>query len=198
MYIVDITRENEFTTSDLLLTSNSTNAKIKTLKYISEYVLANYNIAVDIALLDYNLNMNCFSLKEFLKENYSISINGDLLIQSFYVDKDHCLFVKHFDKTKNSMPQIFAFNKNQQKHAQSTLAFLVNDSLLSKYENNLSLYEKKKYDVINPKLINYNSKEFNSEIISLYKEGKFMEELLDSDISFHNLRHSMSSFITKI
>lgn len=187
MYVIDITRDDDFTTNDMLVGKDSIDAKSKTMNYIMDYALANCNLYIGRDLLDQNLDMNSFSLKEFIKSNYLQDIEKDLLIQNIITDKEHCLFVKHFDSNIDIMPNVYIFDKGQEKLAKSTLAYLVNESLLNKYEDNLELYEEQKYDIKNPRLLNYNSKDINSEVISLYKGGLFLEELLNNSFSLNQM-----------
>lgn len=190
MYVVDITRCNDFIASDMLVGKDSMDAKSKTIKYIMDYVLVNYNIYLDKDVLDQSLNMDTFSLRQFMHNYYQKEIKEDLLIQSFLIDKNHCLFVKHFDRNIDDRPNIYIFNRFQEKKAKSTLAYLMNESLIKKYENNLEIYKEKKFDVVDPKILSHNSKDINIEIISLYRGGLFLEELLDNYISLQQLKFS--------
>jgi len=185
MYVVDITRDDD---NDMLVGNNSMDAKSKTINYIKDYVLAKYNLYLDKNIIDVNLDMQNFSLKEFLKNNYDLSINKDLLIQSIITDKDNCLFVKYQDNSK-IFPSVYTFNKNEEHLAKSTLSYLVNDSLIKKYEDNLEMYDKQKLDVLNPSLLNYKSKDINCEIISLYNGGLFLEELLNNATSYYDIKN---------
>lgn len=185
MYVVDITRDDD---NDMLVGNNSMDAKSKTINYIKDYVLAKYNLYLDKNIIDVNLDMQNFSLKEFLKNNYDLSINKDLLIQSIITDKDNCLFVKYQDNSK-TFPSVYTFNKNEEHLAKSTLSYLVNDSLIKKYEDNLEMYDKQKLDVLNPSLLNYKSKDINCEIISLYNGGLFLEELLNNATSYYDIKN---------
>lgn len=189
MYIIDITRGDEWDYNDMMVGRDSMDAKSKTINYIMDYVLANCNICLDKDILDQNLNMKEFSLREFLKNNYSINIKQDLLIQSIPTDKNHCLFVKHFDRNIDSMPSIYVFNKNEEKQARSTLAYLVNDSLIKKYEDNLEQYDKNKLDINKNNVLSHSSKDINCEIVSLYNGGLFLEELLNNATTLYELKH---------
>lgn len=189
MYIIDITRGDERDYNDMMVGRDSMDAKSKTINYIMDYVLANCNICLDKDILDQNLNMKEFSLREFLKNNYSINIKQDLLIQSIPTDKNHCLFVKHFDRNIDSMPSIYVFNKNEEKQARSTLVYLVNDSLIKKYEDNLEQYDKNKLDINKNNVLSHSSKDINCEIVSLYNGGLFLEELLNNATTLYELKH---------
>ena len=95
MIVVDITRlDKNNKENDLLIGNISIDTKNKVINYIYDYSLANLNIDVDKELLDYKLNMESFSLKDFLLENYNITTDKDLIIHSAKTDKDHCLFLK--------------------------------------------------------------------------------------------------------
>ena len=89
MYVVDITRDDDLE-NDMLIGNDSMSAKSKTINYIMDYVFANYNISLNKDVLDQNLNIDRFSLKQFLNENYKINIKNDLKIQAVPTDKDNC------------------------------------------------------------------------------------------------------------
>ena len=145
MYVVDSTRCGNIDENDMLFGNNSMDAKTKVIDYIINYALANCNINIDKNILDQNLDMNSFSLKEFMKSNYKIIIDKDLLIQSLYTNKDRCLFIKFFNKNKDAMPSIYALEKNEEQKASVLLSFLVNDALIDKYQDNIAEYEKLLY-----------------------------------------------------
>lgn len=187
MFVIDITRCNDQNTNDMLVGKDSMEAKSKTINYIIDYAFANYSIYIDKDLLDQELNIKEFSLKKFLENNYSKTINDDLLIQSILTDKDNCFFVKHFDQNVDSMPNVYIFNKKEIKNANSTFVYLVNDSLIKKYSDDLEYYEEIKLDSKN-KIFNYSSKDINCETISLYNGGLFLEELLNNSTSLNQLR----------
>lgn len=190
MYVVDITRD--LNNTDMLVGNDSMDAKTKTINYVLDYVLANYNLSIDRNVLDQNLDMNRFSLNEFLKDNYSMMIDKDLLIQSIPVDKKHCLFLKYND-TKTDFPILYSFHKREMKYAQSVLRFLVNDALIDKYQDNLSEYEMLRIkdnelviDSTYPKL------GIDCKIVSLYNGGLFLEELLNNSCSLNQLQKENS------
>lgn len=189
MFVIDITR-NRFD-NDILCGKNSMDAKNKTLNYVIDYALANYNIDIKKNILDEYLDIKEFSLKKFLEDNYSISIDEDMTIQSMAVNKDYCLFVKYIDENLDT-PQLYSFNKNDINIATTILTFLVNDSLIKKYENNLSEYERTKldYNQINKGHINLDAN-IKSEMISLYDyKGMFLEELLSNACSLNQLKEN--------
>lgn len=190
MYVIDITRDNTFT--DMLCGNNSMDAKNKTLDYVIDYALANYDILIKKKLLDQYLNLDSFSLNKFLNENYSISVEKDLIIQSIITDKDNCLFVKYIDE-KTDVPTLCAFNKNDKDVAHTILTFLVNDGLIDKYKDDLSEYEKRKlsYNQKNMGYTNFNAN-IKSEIISLYDyNGIFLEELLNNACSLNQVKSNL-------
>lgn len=189
MYVIDITRGDSWDSNDMMVGRDSMDAKSKTINYIMEYVLANCNISLDKDVLDQNLNMKSFSLREFMKNNYFMDVNQDLLIQSIPTDKEHCLFVKHFDRNVDTTPNLYIFNKKEEKKAKSTLSYLMNESLIKKYEDNLNLYEQKKFDVKHPNVLSHSSKDINCEIISLYNGGLFLEELLNNASTLYDVKH---------
>ena len=189
MYVIDITRD--YSSTDMLCGHNSMDAKNKTLNYIIDYALANHNISIDKDLLDQYLNIDSFSLNNFLNENYSTSIDNDLIIQSMVVDKDNCLFVKYMDE-KTDVPLLYAFNKKDINVAHNVLTFLVNDGLIQKYKDNLSEYDRMKldYNQKNYGVTNYNAN-IKSEIISLYNyKGLFLEELLNNACSLNQINNN--------
>lgn len=187
MFVVDITRDNA--TTDMLCGNDSMDAKNKTLNYIINYAFANHNILIDKKLLDLYLNIDSFSLNNFLKENYSTSIDNDLLVQSIVTDKDNCIFVKYMDDNTN-MPLLYSFNKNNIDTACNYLVFLANDGLINKYQDDLSEYEKRKLDYNNKNMgiTNYDAN-IKGEVISLYNnKGLFLEELLTNAWSLNELK----------
>lgn len=190
MYVVDITRD--YNNTDMLCGNDSMDAKTKTINYVMDYVLANYNISLDRDVLDQNLNMNEFSLNKFLSENYSMMVDNDLLIQSIPVDKKHCLFLKYMDD-KSDFPTLYSFHKKDMKNAQSVLRFLVNDALIDKYQDNLSEYERLKIKDDRTILDStYPKSGINCKIVSLYNGGLFLEELLNNSCSLNQLQKDNS------
>lgn len=190
MYVIDITRDNTFT--DMLCGNNSMDAKNKTLDYVIDYALANYDILIKKELLDQYLNHDSFSLNKFLNENYSMSVEKDLIIQSVITDKDNCLFVKYIDE-KSDVPTLYAFNKKDKDVAHTILTFLVNDGLIDKYKDDLSEYDKRKlsYNQRNMGYTNFNAN-IKSEIISLYDyNGMFLEELLNNACSLNQVKSNL-------
>lgn len=189
MYIVDITRGKKFSKNDMLLGKDSMDAKRKCLNYIIDYAFANLNLYIDRELLDNNFHNDTFSLKNFLSNCYKTYVDDDVLLRMIPNDKEHCLFVKSYNNKKENEPTLFAFTKDQEKNARGLLSFLVNDYLIDMYKNNLEEYENNK---ISESAIGYSSPIMNCEIISLYKKGKFMEELLETDYSLeqiHQMEH---------
>lgn len=136
MYVVDITRtdKNSFET-DMLVGKFSMDAKLKTINYICDYALVNYNINIEKEDLDYYLNLDFFSLKQFLINHSGIEINNDLIIQSLKTDKDNCLFVKKYSLLDDDFPIIYVFNNNDIKKANQVKKFLINDFLISEQSN---------------------------------------------------------------
>jgi len=188
MYVIDITRD--YGSTDMLCGHNSMDAKNKTLNYIINYALANHNISIDKDLLDQNLDINCFSLNNFLNENYLMNIDRDLIIQSIITDKDNCLFVKYMDD-KTDIPLIYTFNKKEMNVAHNILTFLVNDGLIEKFKDNISEFDRMKLDYKQKTygVSNYNAN-IKSEIISLYNhKGLFLEELLNNACSLNQAKY---------
>lgn len=184
MYVVDITRCGNIDENDMLFGNNSMDAKTKVIDYIINYALANCNINIDKNILDQNLDMNSFSLKEFMKSKYKIIIDKDLLIQSLYTNKDRCLFIKFFNKNKDAMPSIYALEKNEEQKASVLLSFLVNDALIDKYQDNIAEYEKYKSK---EKIYKYLSNDLKGDIISLYKKEVVLDELLNNNSSLNSI-----------
>lgn len=142
--------------------------------------------------MDQYLNLDSFSLNRFLNENYSISVEKDLIIQSIITDKDNCLFVKYIDE-KTDVPTLYAFNKKDKDVAHTILTFLVNDGLIDKYKDDLSEYDKRKlsYNQKNMGYTNFNAN-IKSEIISLYDyNGMFLEELLNNACSLNQVKSNL-------
>lgn len=198
MYVVDITRDNFDT--DMLVGNDSMSAKSKTINYIMDYVFSNYNINLNKDVLDQNLNINSFSLKQFLNDNYNLNIDTDLKIQTILTSKNHCLFLKYIDDN-NEFPHLYSFDKKDIKKARALMVFLINDTLIDRYKDNLEEYDRLKIDnEIGKRLLtHYMPKEnINAEIISLYNKGIFLEELLNNNCSLYQLRHKGETFSKEI
>lgn len=194
MYVVDITRINDKIGSDLLFGKNSMDAKRKTIDYIQAFALAHYNICLEDDVIDQNLNIDSFSLKHLLETNYAISIADDLLIQSFITDKDNCLFIKCYDETKEDFPIFGIFNKNEETKANSFMIYLINDLLIKKFNDNLLKYDKVKLD-FGSDISKYNQFSIRGIKTNLYKDSKFLEELLSNDVSLNNLKNKNINII---
>lgn len=198
MYVVDITRDNYST--DMLVGNDSMSAKNKTINYIIDYAFANYDININKDVLDQNLNIDRFSLKQFLSDNYHMKIENDLKIQAIPTSKEHCLFLKYMDDN-NEFPILYTFDKKDLKKAQALMIFLVNDTLINRYQDNLDEYDRLKinYDQSKHLLGRYMPKEkINTEIVSLYNGGMFLEELLNNNFSLYQLKHMEESINKKI
>lgn len=189
MYVVDITRDNF--NSDMLIGNDSMSAKNKTINYITDYVFANYNINLNKDLLDQNLNISRFSLKQFLNNNYNLNIDTDLKIQTFPTDKEHCLFVKYIDGN-NEFPLFYSFNKKDIKKARALMVFLINDTLINRYKDNLEEYERLKIHNKMSKILlsSYMPKEkIDAKIIDLDYGNNFLKILLNNDCSLYQLKY---------
>lgn len=188
MYVVDITREDNST--DMLVGNDSMSAKSKTINYVMDYVFANYNINLNKDVLDQNLNLDRFSLQQFLNDNYNLKINHDLKIQAMPTSKDHCLFLKYMDNNTD-FPLLYSFDNKDIKKARALMTFLVNDSLINKYQDNLEEYDRLRIDYDHSKQLlgRYMPKEnINTEIVNLYNGGMFLEELLNNHFSMRQLQ----------
>lgn len=193
MYVVDITRVNKNNyDSDMLVGKMTTDTKTKTMNYIIDYTLANLQIAIDPELLDKELNMDLFFLKPFIKDNYNLDIKDDLIIQSINANKDNCVFVKQFNYNKDPYPYIYQFDKNKINLANSYMAYLINDSLISSLsdEEKLDEYDNKKVDLNNFDKMSYVYNNSSFELTSLYNGGTFIEELLNNSLSYNQLKNS--------
>lgn len=188
MYVVDITREDNST--DMLVGNDSMSAKSKTINYVMDYVFANYNINLNKDVLDQNLNLDRFSLQQFLNDNYNLKLDHDLKIQAIPTSKDHCLFLKYMDNTTD-FPLLYSFDNKDIKKARALMTFLVNDSLINKYQDNLEEYDRLRIDYDHSKQLlgRYMPKEnINTEIVNLYNGGMFLEELLNNHFSMRQLQ----------
>ena len=183
MYVVDITRDKYKT--DLLCAKDSIEAKRKILKYVIDYAYAN-NLYIEKEKLDQNLDINLFSLKTFLTYYNNVSINNDLIIQSIVTDKDHCLFLKYVDE-KNDIPFFYKFKNDEIDIAKSFMKFLVNDSLIDIYQDDLDKYEKLKL-ALNDESNSISRSNIKSEIISLYDYDLLLNEMLNNDSSLNQLK----------
>lgn len=193
MYVIDITRDN-FNT-DMLIGNDSMSAKNKTINYVMDYVFANYNINLNKDLLDQNLNISRFSLKQFLNNYYNLNIDTDLKIQAFPTDKEHCLFVKYIGDN-NEFPLFYSFNKKDIKKARALMVFLINDTLINKYKDNLEEYERLKVDNKMSKILlsSYMPKEkIDAKIIDLDNGNNLLEEMLNNSCSLYQLKHKGES-----
>lgn len=188
MYVVDITREDNST--DMLVGNDSMSAKSKTLNYVMDYVFANYNINLNKDVLDQNLNLDRFSLQQFLNDNYNLKLDHDLKIQAIPTSKDHCLFLKYMDNNTD-FPLLYSFDNKDIKKARALMTFLINDSLINKYQDNLEEYDRLRIDYDHSKQLlgRYMPKEnINTEIVNLYNGGMFLEELLNNHFSMRQLQ----------
>ncbi len=193
MYVVDITRVNKNKyESDMLVGKLTTDTKTKTMNYIIDYALANLQIAIEPEVLDKELNMNLFFLKPFIKDNYNFDIKDDLIIQSINANKDNCVFVKQFNYGKDPYPYIYQFDKNKINFANSYMAYLINDSLITTLsdEGRINEYDDKKVDLNNFDRLSYNYNNSIFEITSLYNGETFIEELLNNSFSYNQLKNS--------
>ncbi len=187
MYAVDITRFKDEVNTDMLLGKDSMDAKRKTIRYIQEYALAKYDISLPLDEIDKNLNMDLFSFKKFMSESYSIEVKNDLMIQSYYTDKDHCLFVKFYNDDLDLAPDLTILHKDELEKARSILIFAINDSLVFKYINEITRYDEKKLSYKDKSIEKYSCDDVTCEIISLYKDGIDLDELLNSNYSLKQL-----------
>lgn len=188
MYVVDITREDNST--DMLVGNDSMSAKSKTINYVMDYVFANYNINLNKDVLDQNLILDRFSLQQFLNDNYNLKLDHDLKIQAIPTSKDHCLFLKYMDNNTD-FPLLYSFDNKDIKKARALMTFLVNDSLINKYQDNLEEYDRLRIDYDHSKQLlgRYMPKEnINTEIVNLYNGGMFLEELLNNHFSMRQLQ----------
>lgn len=185
MYVVDITRDDDLE-NDMLIGNDSMSAKSKTINYIMDYVFANYNISLNKDVLDQNLNIDRFSLKQFLNENYKINIKNDLKIQAVPTDKDNCLFLKTINN-QDDFPSLYTFSNKNKKQAQAYMKYLINDALINKYQDDISEYDRLRIDY-NKSIESFSDSYIKCEIISLYKGGLFLEELLNNVCSYKQIK----------
>ena len=183
MIVVDITRGSK---NDIILGKNSMDAKKKVINYVQEYLLANHHINFSKETLDHKINIERFSLQEFLA-SYSVKTLSDLKIQAVATDKEHCLFLK-FNDNQNDFPKFYCFGKKDMQKAQAYMRYLVNESLLKKLENNLDNYDKLK--IKNDEMVvstSYPRFDIRGDIISLYNKDITLNELLKDKNSLNNI-----------
>ena len=85
-------------------------------------------------------------------------------------------------------------NKNDLKKAHSILRYLVNDSLINKYQDNIQEYDKLKVtNDIDYKA--YPDLGIKGEILSLYNGGLFLEELLNNVCSLRQFEKRINRII---
>ena len=190
MYVVDITRDDDLE-NDMLIGNDSMSAKSKTINYVMDYVFANYNINLNKDVLDQNLNIDRFSLKQFLNDNYKINIKNDLKIQAVPTDKDHCLFLKSIN-IQDDFPSLYTFSNKNKKQAQAYMKYLINDALINKYQDDISEYDRLRVDY-NKSIESFSDSYIKCEIISLYKGGLFLEELLNNACSYKQIKNKIIS-----
>ena len=190
MYVVDITRDDDLE-NDMLIGNDSMSAKSKTINYVMDYVFANYNINLNKDVLDQNLNIDRFSLKQFLNDNYKINIKNDLKIQAVPTDKDHCLFLKSIN-SQDDFPSLYTFSNKNKKQAQAYMKYLINDALINKYQDDISEYDRLRVDY-NKSIESFSDSYIKCEIISLYKGGLFLEELLNNTCSYKQIKNKSIS-----
>lgn len=190
MYVVDITRDDDLE-NDMLIGNDSMSAKSKTINYVMDYVFANYNINLNKDVLDQNLNIDRFSLKQFLNDNYKINIKNDLKIQAVPTDKDHCLFLKSIN-SQDDFPSLYTFSNKNKKQAQAYMKYLINDALINKYQDDISEYDRLRVDY-NKSIESFSDSYIKCEIISLYKGGLFLEELLNNTCSYKQIKNKIIS-----
>lgn len=186
MYVVDITRDDDLE-NDMLIGNDSMSAKSKTINYVMDYVFANYNISLNKDVLDQNLNIDRFSLKQFLNDNYKINIKNDLKIQAVPTDKDNCLFLKSIN-SQDDFPSLYTFSNKNKKQAQAYMKYLINDALINKYQDDISEYDRLRVDY-NKSIESFSDSYIKCEIISLYKGGLFLEELLNNACSYKQIKN---------
>ena len=190
MYVVDITRDDDLE-NDMLIGNDSMSAKSKTINYIMDYVFAKYIINLNKDVLDQNLNIDRFSLKQFLNDNYKINIKNDLKIQAVPTDKDHCLFLKSIN-SQDDFPSLYTFSNKNKKQAQAYMKYLINDALINKYQDDISEYDRLRVDY-NKSIESFSDSYIKCEIISLYKGGLFLEELLNNTCSYKQIKNKIIS-----
>ena len=190
MYVVDITRDDDLE-NDMLIGNDSMSAKSKTINYVMDYVFANYNINLNKDVLDQNLNIDRFSLKQFLNDNYKINIKNDLKIQAVPTDKDNCLFLKTINN-QDDFPSLYTFSNKNKKQAQAYMKYLINDALINKYQDDISEYDRLRVDY-NKSIESFSDSYIKCEIISLYKGGLFLEELLNNTCSYKQIKNKIIS-----
>lgn len=185
MYVIDITRGSE---NDIILGKTSMDAKEKIINYVQEYLLANHHINFSKETLDNKINIERFSLQEFLA-SYSVKTLYDLKIQAVATDKDHCLFLK-FNDNQNEFPKFYCFGKKDMQKAQAYMRYLVNESLLEQLQDNLDEYDRLKMS--NDKNVittSYPQLGIRSNIISLYSKDISLKDLLNSSYTLNDIIH---------
>lgn len=88
-------------------------------------------------------------------------------------------------------PLLYSFDNKNIKKARALMTFLVNDSLINKYQDNLEEYDRLRIDYDHSKQLlgRYMPKEnINTEIVNLYNGGMFLEELLNNHFSMKQLQ----------
>lgn len=190
MYIVDITRDDCDNLNDILVGKDSMDAKRKTINYISDFILANFNLCVNKDTIDQNLNMEGFSLKEFMINQFFRNIKKELLIQYFPTSTNYCLYIKRFDKNKNSFPTLYFFHKDEIRMARHINDFFINDYLIINHNDTLNAFKKRirKYTNLTKDAF-FISNNFSCGILSLYDNTITIDKLLNSNYSLNQLKN---------
>lgn len=193
MYVIDITRDG--IDDDVLLGKDSMDTKRKMMKYVTDYVFANHNIYLDKDTLDQGLDINNFSLKEFMFSNFQKEIDKDLIIISCPTSDDYMLYVKCYDERKDKYPKIYFLHNSKYKIAKALTKFFVNDYLILKHHDNLKQFNNRIIK-LNPDFYKdidyYADKGFVCGTISLAggKNKSLINKLLNEDVTMKQMRHS--------
>lgn len=185
MYVINITRGAD--ENDVLCGKDSMDAKEKIINYIIEYALANYNLSIDRDVLDRDLDISQFSFNKFLRKNFFISTNEDLIIQGIHTDKEHCIFVKLFNRRIDEFPTIYVVEKGGLDKAKNIMAYIVNDELIKQFPDELDSFEQNRISFNDKNISSYSYAGINCNIISLYSGGQFLEELLSNACTLNQI-----------
>ncbi|MBE6152751.1 MAG: hypothetical protein E7166_00795 [Firmicutes bacterium] len=189
MYVIDITRSDNYSVeNDLMFGKRSSDTKEKIINYIHNYAIANCDgLHLDKDILDEQVNIELFSLRDYLLQENNICIDKDLIIQSIPTTPEKCLIVKCFNNEYDKVPAIYLFHNNQKNRASGLMAYFINDSLITTLnnENKLEEYEKNKKDIFHFKDVSYS---YGCQNFNMYNGGLFLEELLNNSVSYNELK----------
>ncbi len=162
-------------------------AREKVVKYIKNYITAHINISVDYNLINDELNMEFFSLKEFLENFFGIESNADLIIQTINISDNYNLIFKTVgmldDNLYSDVCAMMGNNKSNLEQAKEISKCLLKDKLIQVFGEDDKLDLLKEYDNFIPEF-NDSSMQIGNTYFYWYNSKNLMKELLNRDLSY--------------